>query len=130
MKSLIYKVDPTVSNQELQDLLAEAWAGYQPRPFGNILSRSLGYIACWAGGELVGFVNLAWDCDKHAFILDTTVRRSHQHSGIGSDPLRRAAGMGRERGAEWLHVDSEPHLVDFCRACGFRDTPAGLMKLR
>ena len=29
----------------------------------------------------------------------------------------------------WLHVDYEPHLLDFYRRCGFRHTEAGLMHL-
>ena len=32
-------------------------------------------------------------------------------------------------GAEWLHVDFEPHLTGFYRSCGFRLTKAGLIKL-
>jgi lincosamide nucleotidyltransferase len=34
-----------------------------------------------------------------------------------------------KRGVEWLHVDYEPHLADFYRACGFRPTKAGLIHL-
>jgi GNAT superfamily N-acetyltransferase len=130
MTRLAYKIDPPLSDEELQNLFADAWDGYEPRPFGSVLRRSLGYVACWAGEELVGFVNVAWDGDKHAFILDTTVRRSRQHAGVGSELVRRAAGLARNRGAEWLHVDFEPHLLEFYRGCGFRDTPAGLLKLR
>jgi GNAT superfamily N-acetyltransferase len=130
MTSLIYKTGPALSDQELNHLFADAWDNYASRPFENILSRSLAYIACWDGEQLVGFVNVAWDGDKHAFILDTTVRRSHQRAGIGGELVRRAADLARERGAEWLHVDFEPHLLDFYRQCGFRDTDAGLLKLR
>ena len=34
-----------------------------------------------------------------------------------------------ERGAQWLHVDFEPHLTAFYRGCGFRPTEAGLIAL-
>ena len=34
-----------------------------------------------------------------------------------------------ERGAEWLHVDYEPHLAPFYTAAGFRPTEAGLIRL-
>jgi GNAT superfamily N-acetyltransferase len=128
--SLIYKSDTPLSDEELQDLFADAWDGYEPRPFGNVLRRSLGHLACWDGEDLVGFVNVAWDGDKHAFILDTTVRRSHQRAGIGRELVRRAADIARDRGAEWLHVDFEPHLLGFYRQCGFLETAAGLLKLR
>ena len=61
MSSLTYKVDPPLSDEELQNPFADAWEGYEPRPFANILGRSLGYVACWADDQLVGFVNVAWD---------------------------------------------------------------------
>jgi GNAT superfamily N-acetyltransferase len=130
MDSLTYKSDPPLSDEELHDLFADAWDGYEPQPFVNILSRSLRYITCWADERLVGIVNVAWDGDKHAFILDTTVRRSHQRQGIGSGLVRRAAEFALARGAEWLHVDFEPRLLGFYRACGFRDTAAGVMRLK
>ncbi|MGO8147885.1 GNAT family N-acetyltransferase, partial [Rhizobium leguminosarum] len=43
--------------------------------------------------------------------------------------VREAMRFAQERGAEWLHVDFEPHLTCFYRACGFRPTKAGLIKL-
>jgi len=42
--------------------------------------------------------------------------------------VRRAAEMASDRGALWLHVDFEPHLAGFYRACAFRPTEAGLMR--
>jgi GNAT superfamily N-acetyltransferase len=124
MKKLIYKTNPALSDQEVNLLFADSWDNYEPRPFGNILSRSLAYVACWDGEELLGFVNVAWVGDKHAFILDTTVRRSHRRGGIGRELVRQAADLARDRGAEWLHVDFEPHLLDFYRQCGFLETAA------
>jgi len=44
--------------------------------------------------------------------------------------VRLAAKLARDRGAKWLHVDFEPHLEGFYRACGFGPTAAGLMALR
>ena len=43
--------------------------------------------------------------------------------------MRLVAGEARNRGAEWLHVDYEPHLEAFYRGCGFRHTAAGLIDL-
>ena len=40
-----------------------------------------------------------------------------------------AEGLARERGAAWMHVDYEPHLDGFYKACGFRSTQAGLVRL-
>ena len=33
------------------------------------------------------------------------------------------------RGIEWIHVDYEPHLDGFYRACGFQPTLAGLISV-
>jgi hypothetical protein len=43
--------------------------------------------------------------------------------------VRRAVMAAGESGAEWLHVDYEPHLDGFYRNCGFRPTHAGLIQL-
>ena len=62
--------------------------------------HSLGWVCARRGGELVGFVNVAWDGGAHAFILDTVV------------------------------ADFEDHLAGFYfHACGFAPTSAGLTAL-
>ncbi|MGO7565961.1 GNAT family N-acetyltransferase, partial [Rhizobium johnstonii] len=48
---------------------------------------------------------------------------------IATRLVREATRIARERGAEWLHVDFEPHLTGFYRGCGFVPTEAGLIKL-
>jgi GNAT superfamily N-acetyltransferase len=95
-----------------------------------VLARSLGYVCAYEGEELVGFVNVAWDGGKHAFLLDTTVRTDMRRRGIGRELVRRAEELAREGGAEWLHVDFEARLRAFYEKCGFRGTEAGLIKLR
>lgn len=125
-----YAVEPAVTDVELNELFAAAWDSHVEHSFIPALARSLTYVCAFAGSELVGFVNVAWDGDIHAFILDTTVRRSFQRRGIGTELLRRATQVATERGIEWLHVDYEPHLSSFYRGCGFRHTPAGVMNLK
>ncbi len=78
---------------------------------------------------LVGFVNIAGDGGVHAFILDTCTHIEFQRRGIATHLVQHAADLARERGAEWLHVDYEPHLENFYRGCGFRNSAAGIMKL-
>ncbi len=48
-------------------------------------------VQSWSGdryvfesGELVGFVNVAWDGDDHAFLLDTKTRGDLQRLGIAT----------------------------------------------
>jgi ribosomal protein S18 acetylase RimI-like enzyme len=96
----------------------------------TVLQRSLAHLGAHDGDRLVGFVNVAWDGGIHAFILDTVVHPEFRRRGIASDLVRRATMIARERGAHWLHVDFEPQLGGFYRACGFRPTSAGLIGLR
>lgn len=84
----------------------------------------------FADDRLVGFVNVAWDGDVHAFILDTLVSADHRRQGIGAELVAVAAREARAARCEWLHVDFEPHLRDFYfKACGFTSTDAGLIPL-
>jgi GNAT superfamily N-acetyltransferase len=126
-----YKLNPNVTNDELETLFADAWPEKGPiRDYAPVLSRSLGYVCAYLQGELVGFVYVAWDGGVHAFLLDPTVRSDVQQQGIGSELVRRAKEMAKSKGVEWLHVDYEPHLAGFYRKCGFTKTEAGLMNLR
>jgi len=90
----------------------------------------MAYMFAYRGKDLVGFVNMAWDGDKHAFLLDPTVRRDCQRRGIGTRLVRRATSLARNAGVEWLHVDFVPELSPFYRKCGFRHTEAGLLNLK
>ena len=94
-----------------------------------MLSRSLAYISAHYGIQLIGFVNVATDGGVHAFLLDTSVHPDFQHRGIGTELVRRAIEAAKGRGAQWLHVDYEPRLEGFYRACGFEPTLAGLVDL-
>ena len=97
----------------------------------RIRPYSLGWICVrHDDGLLVGFVNLAWDGGDHAFLLDPKVRPVHQHAGVGSELVRRAAVHAKEARCEWLHVDFDDDLAPFYfDACGFQPTHAGLIHL-
>jgi GNAT superfamily N-acetyltransferase len=77
----------------------------------------------------VGYVNVIGDGGAHAFILDTTVHPDERRRGLGVQLVQAAAAEARAQGAQWLHVDYEPHLESFYRQCGFRPTAAGLLRL-
>jgi ribosomal protein S18 acetylase RimI-like enzyme len=123
-------VDPHPEAASLDRLFRAAW-GSPPNPnyVSDVLSRSLAHVGAFDGDILAGFVNVAWDGGIHAFILDTAVDPTYRRRGIATQLVRRAAEVARERGAHWLHVDFEPHLAGFYRACGFRLTEAGLIRL-
>lgn len=126
---ILYRVTPSVSNDDLNTLFAASWPGFHPRDFQPVLARSLAYVCAFEGPRLVGFVNVAWDGGLHGFVLDTTVQPDRRRRGIGRRLVRIAAEVARARGLEWLHVDYEPRLEQFYRDCGFTPTAAGLLHL-
>ena len=125
-----YEISPDVTNEPLNDLFADAWPDHAPRDFSCVLSQNLGHVCAIADGVLVGFVNVAWDGDKHTFLLDLTVRSDFQRQGIGTQLVRHAIDLARAKGVEWLHVDYEPRVAEFYAKCGFQTAEAGLMNLK
>ena len=125
----MYRVDPPVSAEELDDLFTASWRNHKPRDWNPVLRRSLVYVCAYQYRRLIGFVNVAWDGGTHGFILDTTVHPEMRRRGIGRSLVLRAASEARARHAEWLHVDFEPHLRRFYDLCGFGPTEAGLLHL-
>jgi GNAT superfamily N-acetyltransferase len=121
--------DPFPGDDAMQALWLTAWGGDGSRSFQPLLQRSLAHVGAYDGATLVGFVNVAWDGGVHAFILDTCVDPGYRRQGIALRLVERAAELARQRGADWLHVDFEPHLEGFYRQAGFGPTAAGLMRL-
>jgi GNAT superfamily N-acetyltransferase len=98
--------------------------------WGQVNRFSLGWVTLRQQGNLVGFVNVAWDGGAHAFLLDTAVAKTVRRKGNATQLVSLAARNASESGCNWLHVDFEPHLRDFyLRACAFRQTDAGLIAL-
>jgi RimJ/RimL family protein N-acetyltransferase/GNAT superfamily N-acetyltransferase len=119
-------------NSEVNHLHAEAFA----HPIGDDDWRgqserhSLGWVCAREAGELVGWVNVAWDGGTHAIVLDTMVAARARRGGIGAGMVILAAEHAREAGCEWLHVDFDDELEPFyIEACGFTPTPGGLIAL-
>ena len=119
------RLDPFPSAADLAPLGA-AWGDEEMR---SILARSLCHACAYSGDRLVGYVNVAWDGGVHAFLLDPRVHPEFRRQGIATRLVAAVAEHSRRRGAEWLHVDYDPHLEGFYRGCGFRPTPAGLIRL-
>jgi GNAT superfamily N-acetyltransferase len=118
-----------VTDDALNELFAASWPDHQPRSFADVLAKSLLWVTGESEGRLVGFVNVATDGGIHAFILDTTVHPGERRNGLGVRLVRTAADAAKERGAQWLHADYEPHLETFYAQCGFTPTKAGLVRL-
>lgn len=120
-----------VSDAEIVDLTESHGGNPEPGWWDRIRGHSLGWVSARSReGQLVGFVNVAWDGGGHAFLIDTKTRPSHQRQGLGTAVVRRAVEEARAAGCEWLFVDFEPHLESFyLDSCGFRPTAAGLVHL-
>lgn len=119
-----------VDDDQLSALHARAFGEHPDavRPWARQLQQhALTWIGAFAGEQLIGFIQVAWDGGAHAFLLDTAVDPDRQHQGIGAALVRAATDQARAAGCQWLHVDYEPHLAAFYR--DFAPTSAGLLKL-
>jgi GNAT superfamily N-acetyltransferase len=123
-----YFISPGFANDQLNELYAASWPAHSYVDFDPVLSRGLAYVCAYSRDRLVGFVYLAWDGGRHAFLLDTTVHPEYRRRGIGVEICKRAVAAAEDRGVEWVHVDFEPHLREFYSKCGFRHTDAGLIR--
>lgn len=131
MTGVGYKVDPNLTNAELNELYSASWPSHRDAyDFGPELRHALTVVCAYHYDNLVGFVRVAWDGGVHAFLLEPTVHPGYRRRGIGHSLVEQAADVARQRGMEWLHVDYEPQLHPFYEACGFRPTRAGLIRLR
>ena len=121
-------------NRALNELHAEA---FEHRVLDDdwvtqVHEHSLGWVCARNdAGDLVGFVNVAWDGGIHAFILDTVVSKEAARQGLGTAMVKVATEEARAAGCEWLHVDFDDELRPFYfDACGFEPTNAGLINLK
>jgi GNAT superfamily N-acetyltransferase len=120
-----------VSDLEMLDLVNSHGGRAVPGWWPKVREHSLGWVTARDGaGQLVGFVNVAWDGGDHAFLLDTKTRPNVQRRGIGTALVELAATRARQAGCEWLHVDFTEDLRPFyIDSGGFSPAPAGLMHL-
>ena len=92
-----------VSDAELVDLTRSHGGQAEVGWWDRVHPHSLGWVtARTETGELVGFVNVAWDGGDHAFLIDTKTRPTHQRRGLGVAVVRRAIAEAQAAGCEWL----------------------------
>lgn len=124
------RVNPPIDNQAINDLFAASWPRHRPCDFVAELAYALCYICAYDGERLIGYVKVAWDGVAHGFLLEPTVHPEYRRRGIGTALVAEARAQAAGHGLEWLHVDYEPELDGFYKACGFVPTLAGLIRLR
>ena len=122
-------------NAEVNELHAEAFG---TRVFDAsewdwlalVHEHSLGWVTARDHETLVGFVNVVWDGQVHAWLQDTMVASAARHRGVGTQLVATAVEQARTAGCGWLHVDFDERLRPFyLDACGFTPTAAGLIEL-
>ena len=121
MTDVRVRVRPEVDDAALSALHA---AGFDETPrlrrwSAQLAAHSLSWLDARDGEALAGFVNLAWDGDRHAF----------RRRGIGRALVAGAVEQATAAGCTWLHVDFAPHLIPFYRSCALPPTDAGLLRL-
>ena len=124
------EIDPFPSEEALTSLFAAAWGSAKPAYAEKVLPRSLLHIGAFSDERLVGFVNVAWDGDAHAFLLDTTVDPQFQRQGIATRMVEAAAAEAQPAAPRGCMSILRPNSTDFYRGCGFSPTAAGLIQLR
>ena len=90
MTGIEFRMKPPLTEAELAPLLEEEWGEGAARGYGRALERSLTWVGAFQDGTLVGFVNVAWDGNLHAFIVDAIVRENLRGRGIGLELVRHA----------------------------------------
>jgi ribosomal protein S18 acetylase RimI-like enzyme len=130
-REITYRWRGSVTDAELADLTAAHGGHPEAGWWDRVRPHCLGWVTARSpSGDLIGFVNVAWDGGDHAFLLNTKVHPACQRRGIATEVVRRAADQAKAAGCEWLHVDFEEHLAAFYLiACDFRRTQAGLIHL-
>ena len=121
------------SDEEVDQLHAAAFhhAPWEGRWRSNAERLSLGWATARSQGQLVGFLNVPWDGDGHAWLQDVIVAPEHQRAGVGTRMVEMAASEAARAGCEWLHVDFDPeHRSFYLHTCGFEPAEAGLRYLR
>ena len=124
-----FHIEPIVSNDRLNDLFDISWEDNHPRDFEKILDQSLTYICAFYHGEIIGFVNVAWDGDTHAVLHDLTVHPDYRRQGIAEQLVLAAIDKVKTLPVTYLHTYYEHHLEPLYKKCGFRDIKAGLIKM-
>ena len=61
--------------------------------------HSLGWVVAREGESLVGFVNVVWDGQVHAWLQDTMVASAARHHGVGTELVALAVAESRAAGA-------------------------------
>ena len=123
------------ANEEVHPVHAEAFGtgAFDPSEWdwvAQVERYSLGWVVARLDGRFVGFVNVLWDGDTHAFLEDVIVAADARHQGVGVAIVHAARDGARAAGCEHLHVGFGEDLAPFyLDACGFTREVHGRIEL-
>ena len=91
--SIIYQVNPTISVQDLIDILKKSTLGLR-RPLADLeamesmLAHANYYIGAYENGQLVGLARAMTDFVYTTYLADLAVNEKYQHQGIGKELIK------------------------------------------
>ena len=91
--SINYQVNPTISVQDLIDILKKSTLGLR-RPLADLeamesmLAHANYYIGAYENGQLVGLARAMTDFVYTTYLADLAVDEKYQHKGIGKELIK------------------------------------------
>ena len=91
--SINYQVNPTISVQDLIDILKKSTLGLR-RPLADLeamesmLAHANYYIGAYENGQLVGLARAMTDFVYTTYLADLAVNEKYQHQGIGKELIK------------------------------------------
>ena len=88
-----YQVNPTISVQDLIDILKKSTLGLR-RPLADLeamesmLAHANYYIGAYENGQLVGLARAMTDFVYTTYLADLAVNEKYQHQGIGKELIK------------------------------------------
>lgn len=129
LPEIVIALNTFPSDLDLSVLWNEAVEPTEDFAYQRMLTRGLCHATVKSHNRLIGFVNVATDGGKHAFLIDPVVHPDFRRRGVATRLVKAVAAEARRQGAVWLHVDYPPELEPFYAGCGFMPTSAGLIRL-
>jgi ribosomal protein S18 acetylase RimI-like enzyme len=95
--------------------------------FKKKLGNTYFYTACFAGNELVGYVDVVSDGIDDAYIRDLVVHPDYQRRGIGTKLIDMVVKRVRSDGIKTINVVFKPRLKEFYRKANFVIMSGGII---
>lgn len=124
---LRFVINPELKAEVVAELRrAAGWEGREEK-LNKVLGRTYMTAACFAGKDLIGFVDVISDCVDDAFIRNLIVHPDFQRQGIALELLKKVIGKIREDRIKTVNVLFEPELTGLYQKAGFTIISGGII---